>query len=62
MVTGMVTSCVGTAFITPTEGKIEVTVRRGRRRKQILGYLGGKEKILRFQRGSTRSHSVENSL
>jgi hypothetical protein len=37
------------------EGKIEVTGRRGKRHKQLLYDLKKK-------RGSTRSHSVENSL
>jgi hypothetical protein len=42
------------------EGKVEeVTVRRGRRRKQLLDDF--KETILKIERGSTRSHSVENS-
>jgi hypothetical protein len=38
------------------EGRIEMTGRRGRRRKQLLNDL--KE----IERGSTRSHPVENSL
>jgi hypothetical protein len=41
------------------EGRIEMTGRRGRRRKQLLE---GKENILEIERGSTRSHPVENSL
>jgi hypothetical protein len=44
------------------EGRIEMTGRRGRRRKQLLDDLKGKEKILEIERGSTRSHTVENSL
>jgi hypothetical protein len=55
-----------------TEGKVELRVevagRRGRRRKQLLdglreqrGYLLVKERKLLFERGSTRSQSVENS-
>jgi hypothetical protein len=44
------------------EGRIEMTGRRGRRRKQLLVLLQGKEKILEIERGSTRSHSMENSL
>jgi hypothetical protein len=42
------------------EGRIEMMGRRGRRRKQLLDDL--KEKILEIERGSTRSHPVENSL
>jgi hypothetical protein len=44
------------------EGRIEMTGRRGRRRKQLLDDLKEKEKILEIERGSTRSHPVENSL
>jgi hypothetical protein len=32
------------------EGRIEVTVRRGRRRKQLLDDLDGKERILEMKR------------
>jgi hypothetical protein len=42
------------------EGKIEVTGRQGRRRKQLLNGL--KEKRGLLERGSTRSHSLQNSL
>jgi hypothetical protein len=42
------------------EGRIEMPGRRGRRRKQLLDDL--KVKILEIERGSTRSHPVENSL
>jgi hypothetical protein len=42
------------------QGRIEMTGRRGRRRKQLLDK--GKEKILEIERGSIRSHPVENSL
>ena len=38
-----------------------MTGRRGRRRKQLLDDLKEK-KILEIERGSTRSHPVENSL
>jgi hypothetical protein len=38
------------------EGRIEMTGRRGRRRKQLL------DDLEKTERGSTRSHSVENSL
>jgi hypothetical protein len=41
------------------EGKIE---RRERRRKQILDDLKTKEKILKFERGSTESLSGELAL
>jgi hypothetical protein len=44
------------------EGRIEMTGRRGRRRKQLLDDLEGKEKILEIERGSTRSHPVENLM
>jgi hypothetical protein len=43
------------------EGKIEGrTLVTGRRRKQLLDDLT--ERVLEVKRGSTRSHSVENSL
>jgi len=42
------------------EGMIEVMVRRGRRCKQLLHDL--KERIMATERGSTKLHSVENSL
>jgi replicative superfamily II helicase len=42
-------------------GRIEMTGRRGRRRKPLLDDLKEK-KILEIERGSTRSHCVENSL
>ena len=38
---------------------MEVTGRRGRKLKQLPQ---GNERILEFERGSTRYHSVENSL
>jgi hypothetical protein len=43
------------------EGRIEMTGRRGKRRKQLLDDLK-EEKILEIERGSTRSHRVETSL
>jgi hypothetical protein len=42
------------------KGGIEVTGRRGRRRKKLLGDL--KEKILISEGGSSRSHYVDSSL
>jgi hypothetical protein len=42
------------------EARIEVTGRRGRRQWHPVDE--GKEKMLEIQRGSTRSHAVENSL
>ena len=46
-----------------TEGNIDGKRRRERRRKQLLGKLGGgKGKVLEFEKESTRSHSLENSL
>ena len=42
------------------EGRIEVTGRRGRRRKQLLDEIKGK--LLEIKRESSRSHSVENWL
>ena len=42
-------------------GRIEVMERRGRRRKQLLGDTEENERVLEIERGSTRSHSVENS-
>jgi hypothetical protein len=38
------------------EGRIEVAERRGRRRKQLL------DDFKETERGSTRSHSLKNSL
>jgi len=43
------------------EERLEVTRRRGRRRKHILDKLKEK-RILETEKGSTRSHPVENSL
>jgi hypothetical protein len=43
------------------EGRIEMTGRRGRKRKQLLDDLKVK-RILEIERGSSRSHTVENSL
>jgi hypothetical protein len=45
-----------------TEGRTEVKGRRGKRRKQLLDELQDNDKKLKVERGSTRSHSVENSL
>jgi hypothetical protein len=44
------------------DGKIQVTGRRGRRGKEIQHGLKEKKTILYVERGSTRSHSVKNSL
>jgi hypothetical protein len=44
------------------EGRIEMTGRWGRRRKQLLDDLKETQKILEIERGSTRSHPMENSL
>jgi hypothetical protein len=48
------------------EGKIErgieVTGRRGRRRRKLLDDLKEKERILSFEGGGTRSHYVESWL
>ena len=41
---------------------MEVTIRRGGRRKQLLVELKEKETILEIERGSSRSHCVESSL
>jgi hypothetical protein len=38
------------------KGWIEVTRRRGRRRKKLLDDLGGQKRILSFEGGSSRSH------
>jgi hypothetical protein len=38
------------------KGRIEVTRRRGRRRKQLLDDLWGQKRILSFEGGSSRSH------
>jgi hypothetical protein len=44
------------------EGRIEMTGRRGIRRKQLLDNIKEKNKILEIEKGSTRSHPVEKSL
>ena len=44
------------------DGGIEVTGRQRRRRKQLLYDRKEKNRILETERGSTRSHSVKNSL
>jgi len=46
----------------PIEGKIEVTERRGKRRKELPDDLKEKRGYWKLKRGSTRSHCVENSL
>jgi hypothetical protein len=38
------------------KGRIEVTRRRGRRRKQLLDDLGDRRGLLSFEGGSSRSH------
>jgi hypothetical protein len=40
------------------EGRIEMTRRRGRRRKQLLDNLKGNERILEMEIGRTGSHSL----
>jgi hypothetical protein len=42
--------------------KIEVTERRGKRRKRLLDELQETEKMFEVEIGSTRMQSVENSL
>ena len=42
------------------KGRLEVTGRRGRRRRKLLDDL--KERILSFEGGSSRSHYVESWL
>ena len=42
-------------------GEIEVTGRGGKRHKQLLDKLKAKARILKIERGSTRSCCVENS-
>ena len=44
------------------KGQIEVTRRRGRRRKKLLNDLNGQERILSIEGGSSRSHRVEESF
>jgi hypothetical protein len=44
------------------ERKIEVTVRQGRRRKQLLNDFKEASVYGKIERGSTRSHWVESSL
>jgi hypothetical protein len=43
------------------EGRIEMTGRRGRRGKQLLDDLKERQDT-EIEKGSTRSHCVENSL
>ena len=57
----LVTFCLGTAFWRTLMKEKKSTGRRGWRRKQLLDDLK-KDKILEIERGSTRSHCVENSL
>ena len=44
------------------DGRIRVTVRRGRRRKEVENDLKEMRGYWNTERGSTRSHSGENSL
>jgi hypothetical protein len=44
------------------EGKTEMTGRRERKFKQLLDDVKEIKKILEIERGSTRSHCMENSL
>jgi hypothetical protein len=44
------------------QGRVVVTGIRLRGRKQLLYELKAKKRILEIERGSTGSHSVENSL
>ena len=46
----------------PIEGGIEVTGRRGKRRKELPDDLKKKNGYWKLKRGSTRSHSVEDTL
>jgi hypothetical protein len=43
------------------KGRLEITGRRGRRCKQLLDDLKEKRRYWKIERGSTRSHPVENS-
>ena len=44
------------------EGRIQVMGRRGRRLKQSAEWPSGNVKIIKTERGNTRSHFMENSL
>jgi hypothetical protein len=44
------------------EGRIEVKVRRGRRRKQILDDFLGTMRILEIERGSTKLLALEEAM
>jgi hypothetical protein len=44
------------------QGEIEVTERRGRRRRKLLDDPKEKDRILSFERRSSGSHYVESSL
>jgi hypothetical protein len=44
------------------DGTIEVMEKRGRRCKQLLDHLKEMRRCWKIERGSTRCHSVENSL
>jgi hypothetical protein len=43
------------------DGRIEVTERQGRRLKLLLDDTEEKKRILEIERGSNRSHSLQNS-
>ena len=43
------------------EGRIEMTGKRGKRRKQLLDDLKEKRRYWKIERGSTRSYPAENS-
>jgi hypothetical protein len=46
----------------PTEGRKEVTGRLGKRRRELPDDLKEKRVYLKLKRGSTRSHSMDNTL
>jgi hypothetical protein len=41
------------------KGEVEVTRRRGRRRKKLLDDLRGRERIMSYEGGGFKSHYVE---
>jgi hypothetical protein len=63
--TGLVRFCVETAFcnglLKERKGRIEVTGRRGRRRRKLLDNLE-ERRGYSFEGGSSRSHYVESSF
>ena len=57
------TSCLPNQVIEgKIEGRMEVTVRQGRRRNHLLDDLQRNERVVEIERGRTGSQSLQNSL